>query len=139
VRPVSARALLVALSLVGLQLAACERRSAVADDVDVRLTLTPRTPVAGVPGVVEITLHDGRGRLVTGADLRVEAHMAHPGMAPVAATATERTDGVHELPLQFTMAGDWVLHISGTLADGRRLDRWMDVRDVRPAQDATGK
>ncbi len=101
-----------------------------------RVTLTPRAPSAGVPAVVEISLQDARGRPVHDADLRIDAHMAHPGMAPVVATGTRRADGVHEVPLQFTMPGDWVLHISGMLPDGRRLDRWIDVRDVQPAPDA---
>lgn len=59
--------------------------------------------------------------------------MNHPGMAPVIGRSTRREDGGYDVPLQFTMAGDWVLHISGTLSDGRRLDRWMDVPDVRDA------
>lgn len=101
-----------------------------------RVTLTPRAPLSGVPAVVEISLQDARGRPVRDADLRIEAHMAHPGMAPVVGTGTRRADGVHEVPLQFTMPGDWVLHISGMLADGRRLDRWIEVRDVQPAPDA---
>lgn len=63
--------------------------------------------------------------------------MAHPGMAPVIGRSTPRDDGGYEVPLQFTMAGDWVLHISGTLADGRRLDRWLDVPDVRDAGEST--
>jgi hypothetical protein len=134
------RALLfVILSLVCVDLAGCGRQSAVVDDVDVRLTLTPSAPEVGIPGIIRITLQDSRGRPMRGADLRVEAHMAHPGMAPVIGRAVEREADAYEVPLQFTMAGDWVLHVSGTLADGRRLDRWMDVQDVRPARDAIEK
>jgi hypothetical protein len=59
--------------------------------------------------------------------------MSHPGMAPVAATVTERPDGIHDVYVRFTMAGDWILHVTGTLPDGRAVDRWLDVNGVRAA------
>ena len=54
-------------------------------------------------------------------------------MAPVVAKVGERTDGMHEVHLQFTMAGDWILHVTGVLPDGRRVDQWLDVIGVRSA------
>ena len=51
----------------------------------------------------------------TGARLRLEGLMSHPGMAPVVAEVVERGDGAYDAPLQFTMAGDWILFVTGQL------------------------
>jgi hypothetical protein len=58
---------------------------------------------------------------VTGARLRIEGHMAHPGMAPVVTDMTEREAGRYEAEVPLTMAGEWTLVVSGTLAGGARV------------------
>ncbi len=72
-------------------------------------------------------------RPVPGARLSIAAHMSHPGMAPVEATVTERANGVYEATLDFSMAGDWVLVVSGALANGTPLSHRIDVPNVRPS------
>jgi hypothetical protein len=57
--------------------------------------------------------------------------MSHPGMAPVIAPATETAAGVYRVDLHFDMAGDWILQVTGALRDGRRIDRRIDIPDVR--------
>jgi hypothetical protein len=59
--------------------------------------------------------------------------MTHAGMAPVFASATERTAGVYDLSFAFTMPGDWALLLSVTLPDGTRIERRIDVANVRPS------
>lgn len=75
---------------------------------------------------LRLTLRDAEGLPVRGARLRIEAHMSHPGMAPVLAEARERPDGVYEASLELTMAGAWTLVASGALADGRVITRTLD-------------
>lgn len=126
------RTLLVVLPIACLTVAACGRQSPAADDVAIEFTLMPGQPVVGMPAQGRIALRDRDRALLRLTEVRVEAHMSHPGMAPVIAAATAREDGTLDVPLQFTMAGDWTVHVTGTLADGRRIDRWLQVPGVRP-------
>ena len=112
-----------------LLLASCAR----AQDGAPHLTLgwTP-TPAVGRESVAEIQLNEAMARPVTGARLRLEAFMTHPGMAPVTAIVDEQGSGRYRARVTFTMAGDWVVRLQGTRADGRAIDLQQDVRSVRP-------
>jgi hypothetical protein len=112
---------------------ACGRHAAIAEDVSVEWKMTPTQPIAGTPSLGVLTLRDGARRPVDGARLQVVGQMSHPGMAPVVATVTERGDGVYQVDLRFTMNGDWILLVSGSLPDGRRLNHRIDIANRRPA------
>ena len=99
------------------------------EEVRVDWSVEPSRPPVG-PATVRFSLLDTAGRPLTGARLRVEGHMTHPGMAPVLADVRETTSGSYESLLEFTMAGDWVLVVEGRLADGRRLRRELRVPRV---------
>lgn len=116
-RPLRARAFaaLVALALgVG-----CARGGADDGHLTVAWRLPPQHPAVGREAVGTVTLTTAAAEPVPGAILDIEAHMSHPGMAPVVARATEQAPGVYQAHLAFTMAGDWIVVVSGTLADGR--------------------
>ena len=53
-------------------------------------------------------------------------------MAPSFKTATETAPGQYQARISFDMAGDWVVLLHITLADGKKMERQMDVRGVRP-------
>ena len=55
-------------------------------------------------------------------------------MAPVIGQATERREGVYQVPLRFSMSGEWIVTVKGTLADGRRFDRRIETVTVRQAR-----
>ena len=103
------------------------------DAINIAWTLDPSPPIAGTPLVVRMTLRDRDQKPVIGARLRLEGLMSHPGMAPVVADAVERGEGTYEAPLQFTMAGDWILLVTGQLADGSQLKKRIEIAGVRPA------
>lgn len=121
--------LLLALAAGGWLAGACSREAPAADDVQIAWQVSP-TSVG--PATLRFSLVDERRRAVAGARLRVEGHMTHPGMAPVTADVRETDPGVYEAGLKFTMAGDWVLVLDGTLSDGRRLRRQLAVSGVQP-------
>jgi hypothetical protein len=117
----------------GLVSAACGSEQALADNVTVEWTMTPKLPVVGATTLAELALRDAARRPVRGAKLRVEGHMSHPGMAPLIATAAERADGIYEIRLQFTMRGDWILLVKGELPDGRTITHRVDVTATGPS------
>jgi len=69
---------------------------------------------------------------VTGAHIAIETDMSHVGMSPGFAEAKEAEAGRYKGPLEFQMAGDWVILLQVTLPDGTKLERQIDVRGVRP-------
>ena len=102
-------------------------------DVTINWTIEPAPPAVSAPGVVRVTLRDARQQPVRGARLQLEGQMSHPGLAPVLATLVEQPDGSYQAPFQFTMAGDWVLVVTGELAGVGRITRQIEVTGVRPA------
>lgn len=106
-------------------------RSPRSDQPNLTWTLDPAASVVG-PAVLRVQIQQPSGP-VAGATVKLEAHMSHAGMAPVLANAIERAPGLYEVPFTFTMQGDWVLLVSGVLPDGVRVERRIDVANVRPA------
>ena len=101
-----------------------------ADDVTVELSVTPDPPEVG-PAVVEVVLRDEDGDPINDADLEIEGNMSHAGMAPVIVDATGTQDGRYiSEGFEFTMGGDWIITVSGTLPDGREIGREFDLKGV---------
>jgi len=69
--------------------------------------------------------------VVSSAKLRLEAHMPHPGMAPLTTDMVERSAGNYESSVRLSMDGAWTLVVNGTLVDGRRITKQMEVTAVR--------
>jgi hypothetical protein len=126
------RVLIAALVVCSSGLAGCGRTEP-ADAVRVSWTLDPSPPLAGTPIVARLTLRDAEQKPIIGARLRLEGMMSHPGMAPVSAAVTEKGNGEYEAPLQFTMAGDWILLVTGELPSGVAFKKQIEITGVRPA------
>jgi hypothetical protein len=115
-----------------LAAAGCARSAPATADVSMHWTLASHPPTVG-PAALTLSLSGPDRRPVLGARLKVEGTMSHPGMAPVFADAEDLGQGRYRVPLHFTMAGDWILLVSGTLPGGRTIERRIDVAGVRPA------
>ena len=102
--------------------------------VHVSWSLDPAPPITGVETTARLTVQDEQGRAVRGARLRVEGFMSHPGMTPIVVPATEREDGRYEARLRFSMAGDWILVVTGDVGNGTRIIEQVEVRGVRSAR-----
>ena len=119
------------LGLIALlfgSVAACGGRDAVRD-VRVALVVDPVNPAVGADSTVRVTLDDADGPL-RGARVQVEAHMSHPGMAPLVVDASETNSGTYTARVPFSMAGEWTIVATGALADGRRITSPVARTDV---------
>jgi len=123
---------LVTSCMATLLLAGCHTVASPDSGVTVACTITPQPPRVG-SATVTVSLLDRTAKPVTGAQIKLEADMSHPGMAPAFANAGETAPGRYVGHLQLTMAGDWVILVQGTLANGQRVDRQVDVKGVLPS------
>jgi YtkA-like protein len=103
------------------------------ENICVNWTLDPSPPVVGEAITAHVTLRDAGQAPVTGARLRLEGMMSHPGMAPVIAAVVERGDGNYDAALRFSMAGDWILLLTGELPGGEPFKKQIEINGVRPA------
>ncbi|HEU4327113.1 MAG TPA: FixH family protein [Roseiflexaceae bacterium] len=94
------------------------------------VSIAPSPPTTG-PATVAATLRGPDGAPLGGATVRFEGTMSHAGMAPVEAQARETAPGQYEAPLEFTMAGEWIIIVRASLPDGRTLERPVTIGDVR--------
>ena len=106
---------------------ACTRRRAIPDEApEIRLAagFNPSPPAVGA-GQLTLSFFDGAGTPVGISSLEVKADMAHPGMTPWLAEIDSIEDTQVTLPVEWSMAGDWLLQIEAELSDGRRLRRTL--------------
>ena len=122
----------ILLGLTVCLIAAACTRPAQARDLKFEWTLTP-APVSVGRARLQLRVLDAAGGPVRGAQLQIEAQMSHPGMVPLVVVATERSEGLYEAELQFSMGGDWILVVEGSLSNGARVHHRIDVPNVRSA------
>jgi hypothetical protein len=108
----------------------CSKPSSSSPVVAMQFEINPQ-PVRVGPTTVTLRLADGAGRQITRARVVLEADMAHPGMSPVFGETKEVDPGGYQGRIGFTMAGDWVILLHITLADGQNLERQVDVKGVQ--------
>lgn len=108
---------------------ACRSAEDAVPGIVVKQEITPQPARVG-PANVSIKMSDPSQKPVSHAVIMVEADMSHPGMNPVFASARETAPGSYSAPIEFKMGGDWVLLLHIKLADGRRIERQMDVKGV---------
>jgi hypothetical protein len=116
--------LLLLLTLLG-----CARGMQDLPDVGVDLSIEPDPPQMG-PATVTVILTGADGQPVQGAQMEIEGNMSHAGMVPVLAVARETAPGHYQAELEFTMVGDWFMLVRADLADGRSMERKIDVPGV---------
>ena len=123
------------LAAVSLSQAGCrggDHTAGTDPHIDLTWALRPATAIVG-PATLTVSLRAPSGNPISGARVRIEGYMTHAGMAPLLASAVERAPGIYEAEFAFTMQGDWVLLVSVNLPDGARVERRIDVLNVRPS------
>jgi nitrogen fixation protein FixH len=114
---------LLILLLLLTALAACRQSAAPATETPTLVLSWPgdHESIAVGPATLGIIVLDLAGRPVDDATVTVRGDMTHAGMQPVTATATPMGNGTYQAEFDWTMAGDWILTVTATTPDGRRV------------------
>jgi hypothetical protein len=112
-------------------ISSCSQSSESSARVTIQHEILPQPARVGA-AIVTLKLADAAGKPVTGAHIAIEADMTHAGMSPRFADAKETDSGLYQSPLEFSMAGDWVILLHVALPGGKKLEQQFDVRGVRP-------
>jgi len=123
------RAVLQVAVVAGLLGVGCQRQVRTSTDITLTHEITPQ-PVRVGPARITLSLKDAAAQPVAGAHVTLEGDMSHLGMAPVFGEASEVAPGSYQGRVEFAMAGDWVILVHATLANGQRLERQIDVKGV---------
>ena len=115
--------------VVSFFLAGCNRRASTSSNVALSWVVTPEPRRVG-RNEITLNLRDAFSKPLTGARIRLEADMAHAGMAPVFDAAKETAPGKYEGALNLNMPGDWVVEVDLTLPDGGKLEREIRLDGV---------
>jgi hypothetical protein len=99
--------------------------------VQTGIQFDPAPPTVGGHRL-SITLTDDAGQPLRLGRLQIEANMHHAGMRPVFTELVETRPGHYTGTIEFTMAGDWFLLLSGQRADGGHFSRRIDLPGVTP-------
>ena len=120
-----------AACVVVLTLAACRKPGPADAEFTFSCSVAPQPARVGLT-TVTVRLISQKAQPLTGARLRIEGDMSHPGMEPVFANARETAPGNYVARFRLTMPGDWVILVQGNLADGQKIDRQVDLKGVLP-------
>lgn len=103
------------------------------DESQVHIAYTPdRHPAVGGDAAVTITLTDQHGNPITDATVHITGNMAHHGMLPISGTGQHTVNGQYVVPIRWTMAGDWLVTVKITLANGDQFEQTFDQQVVMP-------
>lgn len=109
------------------------RPSGTSNIANVNITYEPdRNPAVLGGATIIITLTDADGLPITDATVDVVGDMTHAGMMPISGKGTHGENGQYIVPLEWTMAGDWIVTVTVTLADGNQYEQQFNQAVVIP-------
>jgi hypothetical protein len=123
---------LTVLSLVVLMgLAGCREEKATTADEEasgyvMSLDVEPDPPTVGEATLI-FTIREEQGPLIGDASVKVQGDMNHAGMQPVFGEVDSSIDGLYRIPFEWTMAGEWILTVTVTFADGSDTQATFDL------------
>ncbi len=110
--------------LIAFIMAACQQPDG---DKDIEINLDYETPVVGET-VLRVTLRDDNGEPVNNADVEVSGVVDDD--VPVLGSAASGSNGVYEVPFNWTTAGDWVVTVTASLDDDQTVSQNFTVNAV---------
>lgn len=110
--------------LIAFIMAACQQSD---EGQDIQINLDYETPVVGAT-VLWVSLQDDNGNAVNNADVAVSGVLGEA--APVLGSATSSSNGVYEVPFNWTTVGDWVLTVTARLDDNLSFSQKFTVSAI---------
>ena len=96
-----------------------ESRNASSANAQISLTAIPFPAAVGAVALGDPGLQISAGQPISDAALSIKGDMTHAGMVPVLAEVQGGdAEGYYQVPIEWTMAGDWVVTVEVTLANG---------------------
>ena len=77
-----------------------------------------------------VTVKNQDGSPVNDANVAIKGDMSHAGMQPVLGESSSAENGVYSIPYEWTMAGDWIVTIDVTFADGTTATERFDFNGI---------
>jgi hypothetical protein len=111
-------------------LSGCRETDKPAPDLVVEHEITPQPPRVG-PATITLRLFGADGAPYKDAEIRLEGNMSHAGMRPIFSEARRAGPGRYEAPVEFTMAGDWIILVHITLPQGQKVQRQFAIKGVQ--------
>jgi hypothetical protein len=111
--------ILLAAVLTLATLTACGQQTAAMTapvDVDIAMRVEPEPLAVGETTLI-VTLNNGSGSRIDGANLQVHGNMDHAGMTPVEREVSESDNGEYLVPFEWTMGGGWIVTVTAQLPD----------------------
>lgn len=128
------RALLLKVKILFLvlcvSLTGCRSSGDAKPDITLNLDIKPSPPRVG-KATLNLTMRDSIDKLITGADVKLEGNMSHPGMKPVITKAQEVEPGQYSAEMNFAMAGDWFVIVTTSLDDSTKVEKQIKIPGVR--------
>lgn len=121
---------ILGLLSLGAFLTGCSQPKSTEPELAFEWKLKPTPPQTGLADCTLVLKDEGK-KPVTGAKVKLEGNMSHPGMQPSLAQLKETAPGTYAGKLNFTMGGDWFVLVDATLSDGRVWHKQIDVPGVK--------
>jgi YtkA-like len=116
--------------LAQFPLGGCSRPGQQSSDINFQYESQPNPPHVG-SNIFVVKLVGKDGAALSGAHVSLEGDMSHPGMSPASGELTEVGAGTYRGGLNLGMRGDWVMEFHIVLADGRKVEREADFKNVK--------
>jgi hypothetical protein len=116
--------------LAQLPLSGCSKSNQQSSDIDFQYESQPNPPHIG-SNIITVKLSNKDGSALSNARVTLEGDMSHPGMSPAIVEMREVSAGTFRGDLDLAMRGDWILEFRIVLADGRRVERAAELKNVK--------
>ncbi len=116
--------------LVQLPVSGCSKPKQNSSEINFQYESQPNPPHIG-SNIFVVKLNDKNGAALNGATVTLEGDMSHPGMSPAIGELKEVSAGTYRGELNLAMRGDWILEFHIALTDGRKVEREVELRNVK--------